>query len=115
MTKKLTPFRDTRVCACGDHGFTGLTRGHVAICDPEDVEALSGRLWCLEGAWPRRYAMNGATAERYAHRLIGKPESGQLAARAYDEAAVRLHGEFACTNAMLGLLDASRPADRGRE
>lgn len=38
-------FREARVCACGDHGFVGLTRGLVSFVDSEDVDWLKNWHW----------------------------------------------------------------------
>lgn len=38
-------FRGALVCACGDHGFVGLTRAGVAYVDPVDVPTVRGFRW----------------------------------------------------------------------
>lgn len=177
-------FREARVCACGDHGFVGLTRGLVALCSPEDVPMVAERKWT---AFPKpggAYASitivsaNGSQGTRLMHRLIlgGGPHltdhingdrldnrrcnlrpctpsenmrntrkrrdsqssykgiypskwgfyarirlngrqqslghfgSQEEAARVYDAAALQHFGEFARTNASMGLLPA--PGER---
>jgi hypothetical protein len=54
----------------------------------------------LKGVWPNR--ITGRFGARIQHlgvrRHLGYYDTAEAAARAYDEAARRLHGEFACLN-----------------
>jgi hypothetical protein len=49
------PFLD---CDCGDHSFVALTRGHVAILDPDDVEKVWGRNWSAAQRYRLAYAVS---------------------------------------------------------
>ena len=54
----------------------------------------------LKGVWPHK--LTGRFGARIQHLGIryhlGYYDTAEAAARAYDEAAQRLHGEFACVN-----------------
>lgn len=74
------PHRQARICACGDHGFVGLTKGHVALFDGEDIGLVEGRSWhtgsCSSGA----YAVHTAPGRVHLkmHREIAKPDDDQV-------------------------------------
>jgi hypothetical protein len=62
------PFRQARVCECGDHGFVGLTKGAVALFSPADIVIVQGRHWCARTQDRNiRYAESGPLAM---HRAI---------------------------------------------
>ncbi|MTH66717.1 HNH endonuclease [Paracoccus shanxieyensis] len=52
--------RYPRLCACGDHGFAGLTKGGVALFDAPDLEAVYGRIWLLKEGYAKRTEYEGA-------------------------------------------------------
>lgn len=81
----LVPFRQTRICACGDHGFVGLTLGFVALVSPEDAPLVGVRMW---HAWRRatttyaRCRIDGRNIVM--HRLIVGADSENVDHRDFD-------------------------------
>ena len=55
---RLGPFREARICDCGDHGFVGLNRGLCALYSSEDHEEIGVGNWsglfCDGGPYARR-------------------------------------------------------------
>lgn len=174
--------RPVYFCECGDHAWTNLTRGSVALFDAEDAEWIKNWSWTTLVRENKRSAVRRENKGRYVylHREIMKPPAelvvdhidgnpldnrkrnlrncierlnltnvrarrrqtssrfkgvyhdkarGQWqayvtvmgkrhrlgrfateieAAMAYDAKAIELHGEFARTNASLGLLADER-------
>lgn len=73
------PFRRARICACGDHGFVGLTLGHTALFSPEDLGQLSVSNWsCLpvKGGPYVRGSANGRVV--LMHRAITNAPKGAV-------------------------------------
>lgn len=49
--------RPARVCECGDHAFTALTRGFVVLVDPDDIAIIAERPWCARPDKGTAYAL----------------------------------------------------------
>lgn len=67
--------RYAAICACGDHGFVGLTKWHVALFSPEDLPKVQGHKWCVDAKRGRAYAIRavGPKSKRrfvYMHREV---------------------------------------------
>jgi len=76
-------------------GQNGANRGKFTGCSSQ----FKGVSWDkANGRWVAQIRVNGK------RHLLGYFQSEIPAASAYDDAAVRYHGEFARTNVMLGLL-----------
>lgn len=65
----------------------------------KNTSGFKGVSWC---AYTGRWRVQIRIDNRYRH--LGRFDDPILAARAYDEAALELCGEFACTNTSLGLI-----------
>lgn len=70
--------RPFHVCACGDHAFVELTRGYVALVDPDDIQSLAGESWFAMGGRPEHHCTY-AKSKRVGvmHRVILSPRSWQ--------------------------------------
>lgn len=80
-----------------------LSKGYVAIVDDDCQPEILTQKWYAQvrstgGRWQARIKTSGRFLS------LGVFDSKLEAAKAYDEAALRLYGEFARTNASLGLL-----------
>jgi hypothetical protein len=98
-----------------NHNYRDLRRCSLRVCTRVE-NSQNVRL-----SKNNRVGFKGVRKIRKAHKFIGKWRaiitangfrynlgvfaSAEDAARAYDKAALRYHGEFACTNKMLGLLE----------
>lgn len=51
--------RTFRRCDCGDHAFVELSRGFVALCDCEDIDAVSAFRWAAYPGHRNVYARAG--------------------------------------------------------
>lgn len=74
-------------------------------CNIRRVRGVSG----FRGVFPRKRGEKPFWAKiraRGEQIVIGHFWTAEAAARAYDNAAIKLHGQFAVTNEMLGLLEA---------
>ncbi|WP_273280906.1 HNH endonuclease [Pseudooceanicola atlanticus] len=74
--------REARICACGQHGFVGLTKWHTALFDPEDLDIIAGHLWCVDAKRGRAYAVRAVgpkCARRFVHmhREVVSASQGQ--------------------------------------
>ena len=81
MRTEIAPYRQARICNCGNHGFVGLTRGFVAFVDPEHVSLIGNDHWRTTMRKGVVYASR--TPPRYRdpelmHRLIMGVRPGQL-------------------------------------
>lgn len=64
-------FRRPMICDCGEHGFVGLTKGFVALVDPEDFWRISEKLWMASKGYAVRTEYNeGVKIYVKMHRLI---------------------------------------------
>ncbi len=66
-------FRTPSVCACGDHGFVGLTKGRVALFDADAVPVVSRYRWLTLGSKPAyHYAavLRDGRLHQQMHRLL---------------------------------------------
>ena len=76
------PFREPQACACGSHGFVGLTRGFVAFFDPSDAEKLSGLSWSIlknkNVIYAASHEKTDARSTIYMHRIIAGPARDEL-------------------------------------
>ncbi len=71
--KTVPPFRAPTVCACGDHGFVGLTKGRVALFDADAVPVVSLYRWLTLGSKPvYHYAavLRDGRLHQQMHRLL---------------------------------------------
>lgn len=67
--------RISGICACGEHGFVGLTLGFTALVSPEDFAAVSARKWTADVRMNQVYAVRrdgprGQQRRQYMHRSI---------------------------------------------
>jgi len=81
-----------RICRQGENARNAAKRSH-------NKSGFKGVWWHPQSQmWRAVVRVNGK------NNHIGLFKGKEDAARAYDQAAVKLHGEFARTNAMMGLL-----------
>lgn len=72
--------RPVHFCECGDHAWVELTRGSLALVDPEDGNWLGKWNWTTLVRGVKRCAVRRENRGRYIymHREIMKPDADQL-------------------------------------
>ena len=93
-------FREARICACGNHGFVGLTVGGVALVSPSDTQAITGRLWALKQGYAQRTDYSGGRKTQLKmHRVIlGVSADQKVDHRNHDKTDNRRENIRACSH-----------------
>ena len=61
--------KQLKLCICGDHAWTPLTRGHITLVSPQDAHLLQNQFWCAHEVKQKTYAKS---AIGFLHRNIVK-------------------------------------------